>query len=280
MPLKGVICDSDDPRFHGEKVSFEFCKACARESLSERWCNAPYALINGMASNGEERKDAGMSATMLLNPCSRQTILQQKYDYYERPSAYWPRFRGTLSHLLMEEYDGGGEGIIQEVRFRKPISVDIEINGKPVEVEIELTGKMDHVDTIQKVIIDYKSIKSINAQPVNKGEIKPEHGKQVSIYRWLLDGGTNMETGEVVHYEIERAGIIYFDMTGTVKLGAPLMSLEETEEYIKEKVRPIAQYSATGELPDLIQDDRGRRHWLCNYCPVKDICEQLAQEGK
>src|SRR5690606_28740514 len=144
----------------------------------------------------------------------------------------------------------------QEVRFKKTITVTLDIDGEPTEVEVEITGKMDHVDTNQKLIIDYKSIKSINAQPVNKNMCKPEHEQQVSLYRWLLDGGTNMETGDVVHYPIERAGIIYFDMTGVRKIGAALMSPEETHQFIVDRVTPIAQYKATGTLPDLLYDDK------------------------
>lgn len=274
MPLKGVVCDSKNPKYAGEKLSFDACLLCARRSQSDRWCHAPYALIKGMASNSVERKDAGLSATMLLDPCARRVILQQTEDYYEAPSRYWARFRGTLSHLLMETYDGGGEGIIQEVRFRKAVTVEVD----GVQVEVEITGKMDHVDVNQKLIIDYKSIKSINAQPVNQGRCKPEHAEQVSIYRWLLDGGTNMETGETVHYDIERAGIIYFDMAGTRKIGAPMMSLEETEAFIRERVTPFARFSFTGELPDLWYDEKGNRHRFCDFCAVRDICDKKWNE--
>src|SRR5690606_7046191 len=105
---------------------------CARQSGSDRWCHAPYALIKGMASNSEERKDAGLSATMLLDPCARRVILQQEEEFHEPPSRYWARFRGTIGHLMMEQYDDGGEGIIQEVRFKKTIELDGE--------EIEVTG--------------------------------------------------------------------------------------------------------------------------------------------
>lgn len=218
-----------------------------------------------MASNNEERKDAGLSATMLLDPCPRRVILQQEEEFYESPSSYWARFRGTMAHLMMEQYDDGGEGIIQEIRFRKSVVVDGE--------EIEITGKMDHVDTNTRTIIDYKSIKSINAKPVNKGKPKREHEQQVSIYRWLLDGGVNMETGEIVHHEIDRAGIIYFDMTGTLKIGATMMSLEDTEDFIIERVRPLIHYRKTGELPDLMKNERGQRHPFCRFCAVKDACD-------
>src|SRR5690606_15874395 len=102
--------------------------------------------------------------------------------------------------------------------------------------------------------------------------------EQVSIYRWLLWGGTNMKTGEVVHHTISKAGIIYFDMSGTRKIAAPLMSLEETDAFVRERVRPLVHYRKTGELPDLWWDEKGYRHRFCDWCAVKDICDKRYEE--
>lgn len=217
-----------------------------------------------MASNSEERKDAGLSTTMILDTCPRRVILQQEHDYFESPMDYWARFRGTIGHLMMEEYDEGGEGIVQEVRFSKKI----EVLGQ----EVELTGKMDHVDTKNKVILDYKSVGSINTKPINQGEAKEDHTLQLNIYRWLLDGGTRMDTGEEVHYDIERGAIIYFDMKGIRKVGAPLMDLEEVEALIAERLEPFVLYKQTKVLPDMITLESGKPHWLCQVCPVREAC--------
>lgn len=221
-----------------------------------------------MASNQEERKDAGMSATTILNICPRRVILEKEHDFTEPVDRYWARFRGTISHLMMEAYDEGGEGIIQEVRFRKKVVVD--------GVEFEITGKMDHVDTVNQYILDYKSIESVNRKPFNEGGYKPEHAQQVSVYRWLLSGGTNMETNEVVDYPIRSAGIIYFDMKAPLKVGVPLMSLEETEEFIIERLRPFVHYQQTGELPGFLLLDNGKRHYFCGPCPLREICDARA----
>jgi hypothetical protein len=223
-----------------------------------------------MASNLEERKDAGMSATTVLNMCPRRVILEKEHDYHEPPSRYWARFRGTIGHLMMEHYDDGGEGIVQEVRFKKSVMID--------GVSFEITGKADHIDTVNKYILDYKSIESVNRKPFNEGGYKPEHAQQLAIYRWLTSGGINMDTNEVVDYGIESGAILYFDMKAPLKVGVPLMSLEETEAFIIERLRPHVHYANTVELPDLMRLDNGKRHYFCGPCPLREVCDQRWEE--
>lgn len=258
MPLIGAHCDDDDNLY-----SFDECLACAIAGGPRR-CHNPLPLIVAMSKNSEERADAGVSATMLLD-CPRKVILAGEVDYHERPSAYWARFRGTIGHLMMEAYGQGYQHIVQEVRRRKSVVVD--------GVTFEITGKPDWIDLDRKLIIDFKSIKSINAKPVNQGEAKEGHRDQVSIYRWLCAGGVNMVSGEVEWVDIERAGILYFDMTGTRKIAVELLSLEETEQLIIDRIRPIVAYRTNKVMPPFLQGYGGNRSPLCNYCPVREECD-------
>lgn len=273
MPAIGVKCDSILPEYNGEELPFDKCLACARvgygvdDGHGMRWCHTPYATVKSMSMNQEERKDAGLSVTMLLNECPRQVILQQEHDFYESPKSYWARFRGTISHLMMEEYDDGGEGIIQEVRFSKSITVLGE--------ELTITGKMDHVDTKNKLILDYKSVGSINTKPVNQGEGKPEHVLQLNFYRWLLMGGTRMDTNEEVFHDIERAALVYFDMKGVRKVRADIMDMDDVEQEIMKRLEPFVLHKRNNELPDIAKLPNGNRHFICNFCPVRDICDQI-----
>lgn len=258
--LQGVICDDN-----GEKYSFDECISCSLRGGTGRSCHNPTALIVAMARNQEERKDAGISATMLLD-CARKVILAQEEDYWEQPSKYWARFRGTLGHLLMEAYSPADYGnVIEEVRFKKIITVD--------GIDFEITGKPDHLDRDRKLVIDFKSTDSLDKQPIKFGIPKDGHREQVSIYRWLTSGGTNMDTGEVMDLGIEKGGILYFTMKGTRKIGIDLMSLEETEEFIREKVRPLALYKNEGELPPFWRNERGYRHRFCDFCALRDACD-------
>lgn len=279
MPIKGIICSSKNPAFEGEEVSFEDCLNCARigygmevegrEEDGLRWCHAPYPMIKQASMNQEERKDAGLSVTMLLNDCPRQVILQQEHDYSEPAMSLWARFRGTVSHLMMEEYDEGGEGIIQEVRFSKSITVLGE--------EVTITGKMDHVDVGRKYILDYKSIGSVNTKPVNQGIAKPEHELQLNFYRWLLLGGTRMDTNEEVFHDIERGALIYFDMKAVRKVKAEMMDMDDIEVELRRRLEPFVLYRRDGTLPERMTLGSGKPHYFCQVCPVRDIC--FAMDG-
>jgi hypothetical protein len=264
MGLKGVLCDAD-----GEAYSFDECLACARAGGPRR-CDNPLPLLVAMSKNQRERKDAGISATMLLD-CPRKVILMQEEDYYEKPSSYWARFRGTIGHLMMEAYGSDEANVVQEIRFRKSVEID--------GVSIEITGKADWTDLKRKLLIDFKSTKSINRKPIKDGLPKEDHPKQVSIYRWLMWGGVNMETTDLLpemktqHIEIDQAGILYFDMSGTKKVAAPLWSLDETEAFIIERLRPIVRYRTDKEMPPLWMNERGYRHVLCDYCALREACD-------
>ncbi len=273
MPLTSIKCSSQNPAYTNEELSFDKCLSCARvasgvdDGSGMRWCNAPYALIRAMQQNSEQRKDAGLSVTMLLDSCPRRVILQQENDYSESPMSYWARFRGTIGHLMMEEYDEGGEGIIQEVRFSKKIKVLGE--------EIEITGKMDHVDTVREYILDYKSVGSINTKPINQNEAKEDHALQVNFYHWLLRGGTRMDTGEQVDHPLKKAAIIYFDMKGITKVPAPLLDLQEVEDILVSRLEQFVLYQQTGVYPDVLTLPSGKPHYLCQACPVKSICDSI-----
>lgn len=267
MPLVGILCD--DPKHKGEQYDFETCLACARDG-GPRKCSSPYQLIYAMGQNQVERKDAGISATMLLD-CSRRVILQQEVPYYEHPSAFWPRLRGTLAHLLVEEYSDGLEPKIAEVRFRRTIEID--------GVAFEITGKPDMILPERKLIIDYKSNKNVDDsyQPMVKGQAKQEHVEQINIYRWLIGGGVNMDTGEITNIEIENGQILYFDlMRWKEPISVPIWPIEQTEEFIRSKVAPLYHHQQTRELPPKLTDFFGGPHVFCSFCPLREECYSRA----
>lgn len=263
MPLTGILCD--DPKHKNEVYAFETCLACSA-SGGPRKCSSPYQLIYAMTQNQIERKDAGISATMLLD-CSRRVILQQEVDYQERPSAYWPRLRGTLAHLLVEQYSDGLEPKIAEVRFRRTIEID--------GVSFEITGKPDMILPDRKLIIDYKSNKDVedNYQPMKNGKAKQEHVEQINIYRWLISGGVNMDTGEITNIDVEYGQILYFDlMKWRDPISVDIWPLDQTEEFIRNKVTPLYNYKKTGELPPKLTDFFGDAHIFCSFCPLRAEC--------
>lgn len=252
--LRGVR--SDDQRDYG--TPYDFAEYIDRYQKGLTRSHYPIEMIIAMSRNAEERSDAGISATMLLD-CPRKVILAEEEDFYEFPADFWARFRGSIGHLMMEYYGEDDPDVIREVRVRKYINVD--------GVSVEITGKSDKINTRDKLIVDYKSIKAVPDKP------KPTHEPQVNIYRWLWDGGVRMDTGEQVSVEIERGGIVYFDMEKVVKLPVSIWPLEQIEQFIIDKLRPHVRYQQEGVLPSILYNEGGRRSALCNYCALKQACD-------
>jgi hypothetical protein len=263
MPLRGVICSDTKEQF-----SFEECLLCAKNG-EPRHCHNSYQLLKAMSLNGVERKDAGLSATMLLDKCKRRVILQAEEEYWEDPEDMWPRVRGSAFHTFIENYSEGLEPFLQEVRLRKSIEVD--------GAEIEITGKPDLILLDRKLIIDFKSVRDVKSPylKILDGEAVESHIQQINIYRWLAWGGwTISDDSEQMFVEVDKGGIQYFDMMEQVKCSVPIWSIEETESFIREQVKPLAHYELTGELPPIMMDTVwNRRHKMCSTCPVRKQCD-------
>lgn len=269
MPgLVGILCD--DPKHEGEFFTFDACLLCASTGKPRR-CENALPLIAGMRDNRIHRKDAGLSATMLLD-CARFQALAQEHDYAEHPKGFWARFRGSLSHALMEAYDPEDPNILQEVRYRKSVVID--------GIELFITGQSDFIDLNRKLIVDYKSIGSVSK--VKNGP-KEGHEEQINIYRWLVAGGQPLLKddegktywGDPVDYEIRYGGIQYFDMSNQKRHRVRIWPLEETEAFVQERARPFAEWRRTGELPSVLEDVWGKRSWKCahKWCVLRDVCD-------
>lgn len=271
MPLVGVI--SDDPNHEGQ--TFRFDEYIDGLKTGRFRSHFPIQLFVAMGANKEERKDAGVSATTLTG-CAREFALAQEHEYYEKPDWYWDRFWGTVVHLGMEHYSpwGPNDPVSEEVRYRKAITVEVD----GVELIIYVTGKSDHAHHGEELILDYKSVplSAVNL-PTRP---KPYHTEQVNVYAWLLWGGTDMKTGEIVHHRVTKGGIQFLDKRGASKAPVEIWPLEQTEAWIRERVPLIARWQRTGELPPVLPNMRGKRHWKCSFCAVRTICDERATEER
>jgi len=217
---------------------------------------------------------------MLTQNCPRKVILQNENPFYEHPNDVYQRVRGTVHHLLIEKYSEGLEPYIAEVRFKKTVEVD--------GVLFVITGKPDMIQIEQYLLIDYKSTGDVQNEwkPMRKRLAQEEHIAQINIYRWIVWGGEateddpqgNVKKGDIVHLEINEAGVQYMDMKVQKKVGATLWTLEEAEAFVVNALRPHAHYAKTGVLPPIISDVWGNRHLFCNYCAVRDLCDELGRE--
>ena len=240
MPLSGTVCCQT-----GQKTDFQQCL----DQCRGRGCVYPLPLIVSMAKNTEKRSSAGISATTILQ-CPRQTIMKEEIDYYEAPSEYHARWRGTGVHA-MAEADGPYPGVIQEIRIRKTITVD--------GIDIEITGQPDWYDTTSNHLDDWKSTGKCPTKPYD------DHKAQVNIYAWLIDGGT-WDNGEKSDTIVESASIVYIDPSRSLIHPIDLWSSGATDAFIRRKIEPLVRHRKHGVYPtvaDLASSDK----WKIRYCP-------------
>lgn len=262
MPILGVQCGAD-----GSYQSFDSCIECHR-NRGPRLCHFPTFALRLMRDNGVKRKNVGYSATTLL-ACPRAVALLEEYEYYEDLYSGWNKTRGELMHMVAEAYPD--ENILQEQRFRKIVTVDGE--------DFAVTGKADEIDTVFNYIMDYKWTGEIPDRP------KADHEAQFNIYRWLLDGGINVETKEVVHIDIVGGGMHYLTMkkkkkrNGTVidpwkKIPYDVWPVEYTQSLVEQRLRPLTIFHKTGKLP--LHNPYEGGYWTCD---CEKIVEQLRDRG-
>ncbi len=287
MPHIGFICDATEL-----PVDIPDCLACARAGALPG-CHQTAPVIAGIV-RGLRPDDFGLTVTTLIG-CLRKARLMQSEPYWLKPSeSYWA-YRGALMHGIAAQYAGETDQVLAEQR----LSIVIEtLDGALVEV----SGQPDLVLLDQKHVIDYKTTKAVPTgwrayvcpetdQVISEGpyalrrkviecphctlgqhdakaievlsapRAKVQHVLQVSLYRLLLHRHG---------YTVESAAIIYMDMATQVRVLVDLLSLEDAERYLRERVTLAAQ----SDLPPLISDPDGK--WECDFCAVRAACEARA----
>jgi hypothetical protein len=238
--LVGTICCRD-----GKPKPFAECiKTC-----QEGGCNHSLPLLSAMRANTERRKGIGISSSV-LSQCPRQYILQERNDYYESPSDYYPRWRGSFGHYAIEMGGPYPPEILMERRFYRNISVD--------GVAFELSGQPDWYDSERRHLSDHKFV------GYRPKELRPDHDKQINVYSWLLDGAS---------LPVDTASVVYMDAKGEVEFDVPLWSTEAVEGYIIRSLRPHIEYAQTGNLAGVGIADTPDE-WKAKYCPFRHDCNK------
>lgn len=283
MPLTGLRC------CRGGEGSFDSCIANAAYG-GPGACRFPAPLLRQMSTHEEHRKGAGRSATGLL-ACPRQHILLREHEYTEDPDSYYPLFEGEAIHTIMEKH-GDFDGWVTERRYAR----DIEIDG----ITYTVTGKPDAFHPVLGMIRDYKTTRTLIDCTKKKyasewclERAKEEHVDQLNIYSWILYDGYDVESGEAVRHDID-FGEIYYLNRGVKSFQVPIWHPEVQDAFVRDRLAPLVTHDLTGELPPVLPDQvkvsvskktgketvRTSRHWRCGYCPVRQLCDQLAEEGK
>lgn len=244
-----------------EDVLFTTDEALAIAEMTGSFEEIPYAALRVMTDNMEERSPFVLSPSSATD-CPRRRFLKVEFPYYLKLKAVWRMGRGTAVHTWLESADHG----ITENRLFSRIMIG--------ETAVDISGKPDHYH--DGMVTDYKTTDSLEYYDFETKKkkrmppAKPEHIVQVNLYAHLLE-----ENG----YPVSAAQIWYVttnkDTTFRI-VPVPVWTSKERYAMLQELATPIARVKETGYLPDPYPED----YWLCQYCEVRDICRQLAEEGK
>ena len=305
MPHIGFTCDATEL-----PVNIPDCLACARAgALPGCHQTAPViaGIVRGLRPDDLPIPNApperwwaagrGLTVTTLIG-CLRKARLMQREPYWLKPSeSYWA-YRGALMHGIAARYAEEADQVLAEQR----LSIVVETLNSTL---VEVSGQPDLVLLDQKHLIDYKTTKAVPTgwrayicpetdQVISEGpyalrrkyvecphctlgqhdakaievlsapRAKVQHALQVSLYRLLLH-----RHGHI----IETAAIIYMDMDTQLRVPVDLLSLDEAERYLRERVTLAVQ----PDLPPVLT--ASDEVWECQYCAVSAACAARAAEA-
>ena len=110
------------------------------------------------------------------------------------------------------------------------------------------------------------------------GPFREEHVWQLNMYRWLVQDGQDLVTGERVAYDIQQLGIVYLAPNEVYKRRVPLLPPEQVERFVAERGGAILQALDGEALPPRAWDPHS--HPICRgWCPVRQQCLDAGEDG-
>ncbi len=257
----------------GLQYPFEDAMKIAREEGAfEKF---PPAMLAAMQ---DTRDDAHWLSPSSATRCNRQRVLKLENDYYQDLEGSWPAFTGNAYHREMAEGIRQKFGIhshMLEERWKK-FYLEVTLRDG-TKVPFSLEGTPDLYDIDYNTLYDWKSIGDFVyydpklKQKVNRVFPYPEHEIQINLYALMFQ-----EVG------IKRAFIWYVKSEGKKGVTRRLVPVElwepaETYDMACQLAEPLAWHLKTGELP---QERYDEENFICRLCPLKELCQSLAAEGK
>lgn len=273
----GIKCPVD-----GAEISDDVCLACRTASTPrpERWCDFTYEQLRGMTDDSG-RETAGVSSTMLAGPCPRQTWLKTRYPWYLDPNKGYKAYRGTMAHLMLEQYPE--KGALYEHRFGLVLP-----NGR------EVTGKIDKIHPLHRKKITDAKTKDEDKEPPTKPD--PGYVWQLNVYKYLVRYGSPQQdithdgcgnplehpfyAGEPANIEIDELELNYWTMGWVKSINVPLKSDEQILEHmlkgttvqVSEDIPPVPpMLDPIGRMDKKYKP--GVPSTFCSeWCPVRSKC--------
>ncbi len=295
MPLTHLICETT-----GEMVTLEECAQCALARTFKE-CPVTYPYLKAILDDSG-RPDFGPTASQLPY-CARKWRLQQEFDYAEKPTDFFARFRGNAFHHEVERYAPDGSTAEGRLETLVQLPEGIQTN-RFVKTEYGvfavLSGKPDILYQ-DGHLVDYKSTARIpdgyaiytcpeTAQVVWEGdyyryyrapnfspcpscggkhdakdirEVLPVQARQQHVTQLAVYAAILKDNGKPVH----SAEIVYMDMSSQVRVPVDMPDYDTTVWWMQKR---MAEFAALAVPPAKDEPD-----WECRYCPVNDICKQM-----
>ena len=214
--------------------------------------------INNMIQSDYFDKGTQFSASDFTIP-NYQLWVKKNCAKNEDDKQSLPAWVGQLVHKA--SYDTPEIGVIKEFSGVRYIDIgDVEF--------VSIGGSIDRIECDEDMVWQIADIKTQGMFPAKKAfkdKGKDEWNTQLSVYRWILDG-YNLNTCDtgLIHQYVMGFTKNKDGMEDYNKMEIPLMSLDDTEQMILNKID-----IATGEEP-LFMDCPV---WMCNsYCSYNKSC--------
>jgi len=220
-------------------------------------------------------KSGDWSASRIIKPI-QMSVLLKKYDRQIKVYSHslYKQVFGSIIHLGLEQLNlFGGES---EKR------ITIEYMGWII------TGKPDVL-----VDVEIKDWKTTSAWTLFYGSRSEEWKQQLSIYRWLKNKESGLvlsDGGEIIalllDWDEELVGKSGYPEFPIMSVPVRLMSLNETEEFVSEKLCALAiAFGLTdNDLPPCTDKERWynkrkNKYIRCEkYCLAREFCQQVNKE--
>lgn len=234
--------------------------------------NLPEAIVSAIQNDPYSKQGADFSVTELIKPPRIRALeIQHKTDITEDVSDRLWALYGQVAHLILER---ANQADLAEKRF----FTQVEVGGK----SYSLSGQLDTLSLVDNILSDYKFTTAWGFM-ANK-EPKPEWTAQLNIQNFLLHkNGLSASKLQIVgllrDWQIvsSKKNRDYPQAQVAVQ-PIQMWTLEETEKYIKERVR--LHLEALSVLPECDKDD----HWgwkrCASYCAPSLYCSQYAEKKK
>lgn len=288
------------------------CRKCANDPLHP--CALTPQLLESLREQHQELRPDEFTPTRLID-CPRKAQLQLSQDWYLDVEKAWPALRGTIMHARLETLPRGPGylGEVREVRLETTVEtkygpqivkgksdliVVLDVDDSEVALQV-VEETMTNTGPVMRIkVVDYKSKGNVDHDLTRADR---RHIMQINLYGWLASKALPKALNrpelrvEVAELEIFYAGANKprrFTSAGPLKadgkfidrrLGTheelileaiPMRPLDSIEKWVIKRVEDVIE--AREYLPPPLT---GQEAEICQFCPVRQACEELAREG-